>query len=27
LAFHGLVMGPFYEGNDGTAIYKPHRSL
>ena len=20
----GLVMGPFYEGNDGTAIYSPN---
>ena len=20
----GLVMGPFYEGNDGTAIYNPN---
>ena len=23
-AVDGLVMGPFYEGNDGTAIYNPN---
>jgi hypothetical protein len=23
-ADHGLVMGPFYEGNEGTAIYNPN---